>query len=114
MQQTEDILGNEKKLEQQARDPAFRDTLRRMDSLSLIEKESLLGGYVPSEQARQQLDEMQGKGANLSQWLNSQPQPQIPATAQERAEPARLQRFHRELDSMINRAYQQWRAQSPQ
>jgi hypothetical protein len=111
MKQTQDILRDGKKLEQQARDPAFQDTLRRMDNLSLIEKESLLGRYVPSEQSSKQLDEMLSKGADLKKWLNTQQPPQKPDTEKVRAEPGRTQRFHRELDQMINGAYQQWSAQ---
>lgn len=113
MRQTQEILGDEKKLEQHARDPAFQDTLRRMDNLSLIEKESLLGGYAPSGQASRQLAEMQSNGADLKTWLATQPQPQKPETEKERADLARVQRFHNELNQMIDGAYQQWRARSP-
>ena len=88
----------------------FKDTLRRMDSLSLIEKESLLGSYVPSQQASRELDEMHSQGADWKKWDNAQPQPKAPATDQERADPARMQRLHGEIDQMINRAYQQWRS----
>jgi hypothetical protein len=112
MNKLREILGDPKKLEQLVRDPAFKDTLRRMDSLSVIEKETLLEkSYVPSKQASRQLDEMHSRGADLQKWLNEQPQPQIPATEQERAVPGRLLRFHRELDQMINGAYKQWSSQ---
>jgi hypothetical protein len=112
MQQTEDILGDEQKLENHANDPAFKDALRRMNNLSLIEKATLLGKYVPSVQASRQLDEMQRQGANISQWINQQPQPQQPMTPKEWADADRVHRFHSELNQMINGAYLQWQQQA--
>jgi hypothetical protein len=112
IQQTEDILGNEQKLKSYGNDPAFKDALRRMNNLSLIEKATLLGNYVPSVQASRQLDEMQRQGADINRWLNQQPQPQQPMTPKDWADADRVQRFHSELNQMINGAYLQWQQQA--
>lgn len=104
-----ELLRDPEALRSLIQSPEFQDTLKRINALPEIEKAMLLSGYIPSDEAAKKLAEMKKIGVDMNLLFVDIPVPQRPQNLTEWGDKAKVEKYHRQLDVMINTAYARWR-----